>query len=53
MMILAIAVSTMIVVALVVFATQFCVYRKNQAKRDKACTRERLAGDTQEAPIAS
>ena len=53
MMILAIVVSTMITVALVMFATQFYLYRKNQTKRDKVCTMKRSAGETQEAPIAS
>ena len=53
MMVLAIAVSTMIIVALVVFAIQFNLYKKYQAKRDNLCTRKRSAGETQEAPLAS
>ena len=53
MMVLAIVVSTMITVALVVFAIQFNLYKKYQAKRDEVCARKRPAGETQEAPLAS
>jgi hypothetical protein len=53
MMILAIALSTMITVALVVFATQFHFYRKYHANRDEVCTSKRSAGEAQEAPTAS
>lgn len=50
MMILAIAVSTMIMVAIVVFAVQYHAYKKNHTKLDKVCTRKGL---TKEIPIAS
>jgi hypothetical protein len=53
MMILAIAVSTMITVAIVVFAIQYYALRKEQAKRDKVFTSKGLVGGTQEVPIAS
>lgn len=53
MMLIAIAVSTMLTVAIVVFAMQYYALRKEQTKRDKVCTRKRLVGGTQEAPIAS
>lgn len=53
MMILAIVVSTMIIVAIVVVAIQFDLYKKYQAKRDSVCTPKRSAGDTPEAPAAS
>ena len=52
-MILAIIVSTMIAVALVVFAIQFRQYKKYEAKRDELCTLKRSAGETREAPMAS
>ena len=54
MMILAIAVSTMITVAIVVFAMQYCAYRKNHPKRNNACTLKAPASRAQDAPpIAS
>jgi hypothetical protein len=53
MMILAIAVSTMIVVAMVVFAMQYYAYRKNHAKRERVCARKESAAGAQEMPIAS
>jgi hypothetical protein len=53
MMILAIAVSTMITVAIVVFSIQCYIYRKIIFKRDKICTRKGAVGVTQEVPIAS
>lgn len=53
MMILAIIISTMITVAIVVFAMQYYAYRKNHAKREKVCALKGSAGVTQEAPIAS
>lgn len=53
MMVIAIGVSTMITVAIVVFAMQYCALRKEQAKRDKGCTHKGPVGVTQEAPIAS
>ncbi len=53
MMTLAIAVSTMITVAVVVFAIQFYALRKERAKREKVCTRKVSVGGTQEAPLAS
>jgi hypothetical protein len=53
MMILAIAVSTMITVAIVVFAMQYYALRKEQAKREKVFTSKGTVRVTQEAPIAS
>jgi hypothetical protein len=53
MMILAIAVSTMIIVAVVVFAVQYYAYKKSQAKLDKVCASKGLAEGAQEMPIAS
>lgn len=50
MMIIAIAASTMIVVAMVVFAVQYYAYRKNHPKQNTECTRK---GSAVEAPIAS
>ncbi len=52
-MILALIVSTMIVVALVVFATQYYVYRKSHPKQDTVRAREGVAAGTHEAPITS
>lgn len=53
MMIISITVSTMITVAIVVFAIQYYALRKERAKRDKLCTRKVSVGVTQEAPIAT
>jgi hypothetical protein len=53
MMIIAIAVSTMVTVAIVVFVMQYLVYRKNHVKRDKACISKERVGAAHEAPIAS
>ena len=47
MMIIAIAASTMITVAIVVFAMQYYAYRKNHAKQGKVYNSK---GSTQEAP---
>ena len=52
MMILAIAASTMVIVALVVLPIEFHLYRKYQAKRDKEGTRQISAVETREAPMA-
>lgn len=52
-MILAIAVSTMITVAIVVFVTQYYALRKERAERNRLCTRNSATGVTQEVPIAS
>jgi hypothetical protein len=49
MMIFAMIVSTMITMAIVVFAIQYYSYRKNHAKREKACALKGSAGVTQEA----
>ena len=49
MMILAIAASTMVIVALVVFAIEFHLYRKYQAKREKEASRQISAVETREA----
>ncbi|MDD2852488.1 MAG: hypothetical protein PHY09_11425 [Desulfuromonadaceae bacterium] len=53
MMIISIAVSTMVVVAIVVFAIQINALRKEQAKRDKICTSKESVGGTQEAPATT
>jgi hypothetical protein len=48
-LILAIGLSTMIIVAIVVFATQYSAYMKNNAGRDKEFTSEGSVGKTREA----
>jgi hypothetical protein len=53
MMIISIVVSTMITVAVVVFATQYYALRKERSRRDKVCTRNGSVGVTRESPIAS
>ena len=53
MMIFAMIVSTMITVAIVVFAMQYYSYRKNHAKLGKLRTRKDSAARAQEMPIAS
>ena len=53
MMIFSIVVSTMITVAIVVFAMQYYSYRKNHAKLSKLRTRKESASGAQEMPLAS
>ena len=53
MLIFAIIVSTMITVAIVVFAVQCYSYRKNHAKLGELRTRKESAAGAQEMPIAS
>lgn len=52
MMIVAITVSTMVAVAVVVFAVEMYMYRKHHVKRDKDSARQAAAA-SQEAPLVS
>ncbi len=53
MLVISIVVSTMVTVAIVVFAMQYWALRKEQSKQDKVCGRKESVGVTREAPIAS
>lgn len=53
MMVFAIAISTMITVALVVFAMQYHAYRKNHPKQEKEHARKGATAGAQEAPTVS
>lgn len=52
MMVVAIAVSTMVAVAVVVFAVEMHMYRKNHVKPEKDRARQ-SAASAQEAPLTS